>query len=272
MVTDPSRGQQKSRFEPLSEGMKAAFREPLLNKITEFTTEPSCRHLLGQTTSTVDFADAMRSGKLVLVNLAKGRLGEHAHTLANLIFAKLQFEVLGRVVLPPADRRLFTIFCDEVQNIAENDLTTILAEGRKFGVSLISAHQYWEQLPLPMRAALAAAGTHIFFRLSAADASQLAPELSVAGSKRYVEELTSLVRGEAIARVGHAMPARVKVPSAGVTAVRDRVQLQVEQARRHAPRREDVEREILKRHALAESGRSVIQNTHALSEGQTTWN
>src|SRR5947207_6009401 len=194
----------QQRYEPLSEPMKAVFREPLLNKITGFLTDPIPRHLLGQTRSTIRFADAMREGRWVLVNLAKGRLGEHAHTLGNLIFARLQFEVLARVSLPQAQRQLFSILCDEVQNLAENDLVTLLAEGRKFGVSLVTANQFWHQLPTELRGALLSAGTHVLFRLSAADARVLAPEWSVSGSRRYVAQLTTLSQGTALVRSGWA--------------------------------------------------------------------
>lgn len=80
----------RDRFEPLSDPMKAAFREPLLNRTTGFLTEPSMRHILGQAVSTVRFDEAMREGKWILVNLSKGVLREHAHTLGNLLCAKLQ--------------------------------------------------------------------------------------------------------------------------------------------------------------------------------------
>src|SRR6185369_435400 len=128
-----------------SDAMKGQFREPLLNKITAFLTEPATRHLLGQRRNTIDLSQAMRDGQWVLINLSKGRLGEHAHTLGNLLFAHIQFSVLARASLAADARRLFTVMCDEVQNLQENDLVTLLAEGRKFGLSLVTAGQYWAQ-------------------------------------------------------------------------------------------------------------------------------
>src|SRR5262249_25562991 len=76
------------RYEPLSEAMKAAFREPLLNKVTAFLTEPAARHLLCQRRSTVDIVSVIRDQRWVLVRLPKGRLREHAHTIGNLLFAQ----------------------------------------------------------------------------------------------------------------------------------------------------------------------------------------
>jgi DNA helicase HerA-like ATPase len=202
----------RDRFEPLSEAMKAVFREPLLNRTTGFLTESSMRHVLGQAVSTVRFDEAMAEGRWVLVNLSKGILREHAHTLGNLLCAKLQFEVFGRIRLPPQARRLFSIICDEVQNLGENDLITLLTEGRKFGISLVTANQFADQLPRNLRGALLAAGTKMFFRLSAADAKTLAQELSVS-DRRYVEALTSLTRGRALVRIGADTARAVAIPS-----------------------------------------------------------
>jgi hypothetical protein len=202
----------QQRYEPLSEPMKAVFREPLLNKITGFVTDPVSRHLLGQTHGTIDFAQAMHEGHWVLINLAKGKLGEHAFTLGNLIFARLQFDIMARGRVPERERRVFSIFCDEVQNLAENDLITLLAEGRKFSIGLVTGNQFWLQAPTELRGALLSAGTHMLFRLSAADAKVLAAELSPTASRRYVEQLTSLPRGEAIVRIGWSAPERVRVP------------------------------------------------------------
>lgn len=201
----------RQRYEPLSEAMKGVFREPLLNKITAFLADPVCRHLLGQVRSTINFPMAMRDGLCVLINLAKGKLGEHAYTLGNLIFARLQFDIMARTEIPEQQRRVFSIFCDEVQNLAENDLVTLLAEGRKFATALVTANQFWYQLPVELRGALLSAGTHMLFRLSAADARVLASELSPRQVRRYVEQLTNLARGEAIVRIGWAEPERIRV-------------------------------------------------------------
>jgi Type IV secretion-system coupling protein DNA-binding domain len=203
----------QERYEPLTDPMKAVFREPLLNKVSGFVTDPASRHLLGQQTSTLNFAEAMSDGRWVLINLSKGRLRDHAHTLGNLIFARLQFDVMARAHLPEQSRRLYSVFCDEVQNLAENDLMILISEGRKYRISLFTANQFWEQLPRELRAALLSAGTHIFFRVSAHDASTLAAELSTQGRTRYIQQLTGLPRGQAVVRVGWEPPALVRVPA-----------------------------------------------------------
>jgi hypothetical protein len=262
------------RYEPLSEAMKAVFREPLLNRVSAFITDPFCRHLLGQRQSTIDLARAINEGQWVLVNLSKGRLREHAHTLGNLIFARMQFEIMARTALPERSRRLFSIFCDEVQNLAENDLAILLSEGRKHGVSLYTAGQYWEAVPKELRAALFSAGTHIFFRVSAHDAATLAAELSAHGRNRYAQLLTTLSRGQAIVRVGWNAPVVVKVPAilaptrANVAALREVV------IARCARGRAVVEQEIQAvRRELGADDRPETRraNEEEHTHGQTRW-
>lgn len=270
----------RDRYEPLSEAMKAGFREALLNKVTGFLTEPASRHLLGQPRSTVDLSEAMSSGRWVLINLAKGRLREHAHTLGNLLFAQLQFAVMARVDLPPSRRRLFTIFCDEAQNLAENDLMTLFAEGRKFGVSLITANQFWEQLPKELRGALLSAGTHILFRLSSGDAAVLSGELSVPLRHRYHSRLTELSRGQAIVRVGASSPSLVRIPvlpKASSTEAQE--ELRSLSAHLYMTPRSAVESDIRRRQQEGSRGEgfgeesvdAVDATHHDTQEGQLQW-
>jgi hypothetical protein len=264
----------RDRFEPLSDAMKAQFREPLLNRTTGFLTEPSMRHVLGQRESTIRFDRAMADGQWVLVNLSKGVLREHAHTLGNLICAKLLFEVFGRINLAPSERRLFSILADEVQNLGENDLVTLLTEGRKFGVALITANQFYDQLPKNLRGALLAASTQIFFRISAADAKVLSPELSIS-DRRYAAALTNLERGHAIGRIGAEPPQTIRVPPLPQSTDRQRARadrLRSLSLARYARPRMSVEDEITKR-TSQESHPYEPQDQLPISEdeGQAEW-
>jgi len=202
----------RDRYEPLSDAMKGAFREPLLNRVTAFLTEPAARHLLSQKDSTIDAAGIMAGKQWLVVRLPKGRLREHAHTLGNLLFAQLQFAAMAREQLPKEARSTFTLICDEVQNLAENDLATLITEGRKFGISVITANQFWEQLPRELRGCLLSAASHIVFRVSTQDGQMLGNELSPRG-RHLALELTELGRGEAVARLGAHFLSRFKVPA-----------------------------------------------------------
>ena len=259
-----------NRFEPLSEPMKAAMREPLLNKITGFLTEPACRHFLGQSRSTVNFSTLMDEAYGVIVCLPKGKLREHAHTLGNLIVARLQFDIFARVKQAVGSRRLVTLFCDEVQNLAENNLDVLLTEGRKFACSLVSGQQHWAQTSPEMRGSLLSAGTHVFFRTSSSDASTLAAELSVTAKGRYQRELTMLSRGEAIARIGAGGPLSLRVPPLPRTSTdwSDVHRLRAEAVGRVARPRVEVETELqARRHTRPHAH----VNRHDHEPGQTDW-
>ncbi len=141
-------------------------------KISGFTTDQRFRHILGQQRSTFSLLDAMDRGQWVILNLDKGRLGEQASTFGSLLLTKLKNALFSR-----RRRQLFTLYCDEIQNLVAYDsgLDTLLSEARKFGISVVSANQFLEQYPPQMRAAIMAVGiAYLFPRLSStADAEKM---------------------------------------------------------------------------------------------------
>ena len=92
--------------------MRATMREPILNKTSAFTADPHFRHIIGQKRSTFSIPDAMDQGHWVIVNLEKGRLGEQALSLGSLIFT-----VLKNALFTRETRSLYTVYCDEIQNL-----------------------------------------------------------------------------------------------------------------------------------------------------------
>lgn len=263
------------RYEPLSEAMKGAFREPVLNKLTGFLTESSCRHFLGQRKSTFNFDEAIARGCWIIVNLAKGQLREHAHTLGNLIFARLQFDILARSAISEHRRRPVMVFADEAQNLAENNLDVLLTEGRKFKISLIVSCQHTRQLPPKLLGCLLAVGTHCFFQLSAADAASLSTELSVQLKSKFHRELTTLGRGQAIVRIGSDSPVFIhvtapnKTPAAGIKSDR----LTALSLSRYGRLRTEIEREIRQRRSTFTASREALSTplSHDEDAGQREW-
>ena len=164
----------ESRYDAASDAMQASFRDPILNKISAFTADPRFRHILGQQQSTFSLIEAMDKGYWILLNLDKGRLGDQATTLGSLLLTKLTNALFAR-----KSRTLFTLYCDEIQNLVAFDsgLDTLLSEARKFGVSVISANQFLDQFTAQMRAAILAVGSHAFFQLSSLDAERIANAL-----------------------------------------------------------------------------------------------
>src|SRR5579884_2780520 len=147
-VTNPEvKDYFENRFEPMSEAMKATVRNPILKKTSEFASDPHFRHILGQQQSSFSVLDAMDSGKIVLVDLNKGLLGKHSATLGSLLMAQIASAIFAR-----KSRNIYSLYLDEIQNLltADSDLDVLLAEARKFGVSIVSANQYLDQFPKNM--------------------------------------------------------------------------------------------------------------------------
>ena len=146
------------------------------SKIEQFVNDPLLRHIFCQRRSTVDFRAVFDERKVLLVDLCKGRLGEHnAAFLGMILVGKLQVAALSRADLLPEERSDFCLYADEFQNVATDNFRTLLSEARKFGLCLVIANQFLGQLDDRMRAAvLGNVGTLISFRVGAEDARLLA--------------------------------------------------------------------------------------------------
>lgn len=245
-------GYFRSRFDTRSEAMQSAYRDAILNKVSGFTTDNRFRHILGQQRSTFSLLDAMDRGRWVIVNLDKGRLGEQAATLGSLLLAKLKNALFAR-----RGRRLFTLYCDEIQNLVAYDsgLDTLLSEARKFGISVVTANQFLEQYPPQMRAAIMAVGTHIFFQLSSADAEKMASALD--GGKHLAEILKNLPRRHMVVKRGSLRPQEVVVPTVNQPDV-DYTDLYNRCRARWARLRTVIESEIRQRHQIASRSEEVL--------------
>lgn len=229
------------RYNQASEGQQTMFRDAVLNKVSAFTADPHFRHILGQQRSTFSLIDAIDGGYWIILNLDKGRLGEHAATLGSLLLTKVKNALFAR-----RGRQLFTLYCDEIQNLVAFDsgLDTLLSEARKFGIGVVSANQFLDQYPPQMRSAIMAIGTHILFQLSSGDADKMAAALD--GGKHLAEILKNLPQRNLVVKTGHHHPARVVVP-AFEPARTDYQDLYNRCRQRWARRRADVEREIRSR-------------------------
>jgi hypothetical protein len=119
---------------------------PILNKIGQFFANEVIRNILGQTNSTIDIRDIMDSGKILICNLSKGKLGEeNSSLLGSLLVSKLQIATMSRVDMPEDSRRDFFLYVDEFQNFTTESFAGILSEARKYRLNLVLAHQYISQ-------------------------------------------------------------------------------------------------------------------------------
>jgi energy-coupling factor transporter ATP-binding protein EcfA2 len=242
----------ETRYNKASEPMQATMREPILNKTSAFTADPSFRHIVGQQ-STFSVTDAMDEGHWIIVNLEKGKLGEQSLTLGSLLFTAAKNALFSRT-----KRSLFTVYVDELQNFVTHDagIETALSEARKFGVSIVSANQFLGQYPEEIRAAILSIGTHIFFNLSPVDAVQIATALD--GGKSLAERLKNLPHRHFVMKSGAEHWREGCTPTVHDPAASSHDLLNRARAHHGRPRA-IVEEEITKRHtALMRKGDDIL--------------
>jgi hypothetical protein len=153
---------------------------PIQNKVGQFLTSAPIRNIVGQVKSKMEMGFIMDQGRILLCDLAKGRVGEDkASLLGSLLVTKLFLAALRRTDQPEEERRDFYLFIDECQNLATTILAPILSEARKYRLNLVISHQYLGQLdPEIKQAMLGNVGTLVSFRLGAEDAFELAREFA----------------------------------------------------------------------------------------------
>jgi len=165
-------------FEGYTPHFRAEAIAPIQNKVGAFLANPLLNRILTQPRSTFDLRQIMDERKILLVNLAKGKIGEDtAALLGALLVSKLGLAALSRADVPEHSRRDFYVYVDEFPNFATLSLATMLSELRKYRLNLILAHQYFGQLPDELRnAILGNVGTIISFRVGPEDADILEKE------------------------------------------------------------------------------------------------
>ena len=167
-------------FAGYSPAFRAVVTAPLLNKVGAFLTDPLLHSILTGERSSFDLRHIIDEGKILVVNLAKGKLGEGpAGLLGSLLVSHLSLAAMERADRPHLDRRDFYLYLDEFHTFATLTLATMLSELRKYRLNLILAHQYLSQLEPEVRdAVFGNVGTFISFRVGALDAATVARELS----------------------------------------------------------------------------------------------
>jgi len=160
---------------------------PIQNKVGQFLSTALIRNIVGQSKSTIDIFDIMNQGKIFLVNVSKGRIGEdNSALLGAMIITKIQLAAMERVRITEEERD-FYLYVDEFQNFATDSFAGILSEARKYRLNLTIAHQYIGQLVTDFSSSVSTkvrdavfgnVGTMIIFRIGAADAEFLETEFT----------------------------------------------------------------------------------------------
>ncbi|MBP9850066.1 MAG: type IV secretory system conjugative DNA transfer family protein [Candidatus Peribacteraceae bacterium] len=167
-------------------------------KFGPFVTNTTMRNIIGQPKSAFNVREVMDSGKVLLVNLSKGKIGDVNAQLLGLIFVnKVNMAAMSRADVPQRDRKRFYLYVDEFQNFITDAFATILSEARKYELGLIMAHQYIGQLvgktegygqaSTKMRdAVFGNVGTIMSFKIGAEDAEYMAKEFAPVLSEQDV--------------------------------------------------------------------------------------
>lgn len=189
-----------SEMKQVSATSKAEMLGWFVSKFGAFASNQMMRGIVGQKTSGFDFRKVMDEGKILIVNLSKGKLGEiNSGLLGMILVMKMMMAAMSRADLPESQRRDFTLYVDEFQSFATDSFATLLSEARKYHFDLILANQFMAQLSSKVQAAiLGNVGTIICGRVGANDAEIMA--------KRFLPvfdslELTRLPNFQAVASV-----------------------------------------------------------------------
>ena len=178
------------------------------NKIGQFLSQPILRAIVGQSRSRLDFRKIMDEGRILIVNLSKGKIGEDAsNLLGSLLVSGIQLAAMSRSDIPESQRRDFFLYVDEFQNFCTESFATILSEARKFRLSLVIANQYLAQMnEATAEAVFGNVGSLLVFQVGASDAETLANQL---GGGVTPQDLMALPRFTAYLRLLiEGMPSR----------------------------------------------------------------
>lgn len=191
-LTDPVlRNFWEKEFEGMTDKLRAESISPILNKVGQFVSSPTIREIVGYPASTVDLERVMNEGKILILNLSQGRLGEdNAALLGAMVITKIQLAAMARSAIPEEQRQDFYLYVDEFQNFATTSFIKILSEARKYRLNLTVANQYIGQIPEDVQKAIFGnVGSLISFLVGAADAQILTREF---GGVYKEEELVGL--------------------------------------------------------------------------------
>lgn len=180
-VTDPIiRRYWTDQIAQTADFHKSEVLDYIVSKFGRFVTNRMIRNIIGQSQSSFSFRDVMDQGKILLINLAKGDIGEENSSFLGLILVpRILMAALSRQDMPQEQRRDFYLYVDEFQNFATPDFAVILSEARKYRLGLCVANQFIGQVEEEVKnAVFGNVGTLVCFRVGVSDANYLAHEFS----------------------------------------------------------------------------------------------
>jgi hypothetical protein len=178
-VTDPIvRRYWTDQIAQTNDFHKSEVLDYIVSKFGRFVTDKMMRNIIGQSASAFDFRKVMDEGKILLVSLSKGKIGEeNASFLGLILVPKILVAAMSRQDIPEESRRDFYLYVDEFQNFATPDFAQILSEARKYRLNLVVANQFIGQMDEDVKNAIFGnVGTLVSFRVGVTDANYLQHE------------------------------------------------------------------------------------------------
>jgi hypothetical protein len=186
---------------------KSEVLDYIVSKFGRFVTNRMMRNIIGQSKSAFSFREVMDEGKILLISLAKGKIGEDNSSFLGLILVpKILAAAMSRQDTPLEKRRDFYLYVDEFQNFATPDFGQILSEARKYRLNLVVANQFIGQIEEDVKNAIFGnAGTIVTFRVGVSDANYLQHEFQpvfneadLINVERFHAYVKTLVNGEPV--------------------------------------------------------------------------
>lgn len=245
-VTDPMvRRYWTDQIAQTADFHKSEVLDYTVSKFGRFVTNRMMRNIIGQSKSSFSFREVMDQGKILLIDLAKGELGEENSSFLGLILVpRILMAAMSRQDTPEDQRRDFYLYVDEFQNFATPDFAVILSEARKYRLNLCVANQFIGQMEEEVKnAVFGNVGTKISFRVGVTDASYLAREFAPVFSE---EDLLNIERFNAFVKtIVHNEP----VPPFSIDTTKDMAEIKKQENPRVA--------QIIKEMSRLKYGRDV---------------
>jgi len=246
------------------------------NKIGQLLSTPIIRNIIGQVASTFDIRHAMDRGKIIIVNLSKGKLGEdNSAFLGSMLITKFQIDAMSRADVPEEQRHDFYLYVDEFQNFATPSFANILSEARKYRLNLTMANQYVAQLTPDKSntqlkdAVFGNVGTLVSFQVGSEDAEEIASQF---GDEKLEEDIVGLPKYQAYIKlmidgVTSRAFSVATLPPPQFEQDKGRVEKIRKLSReRYAEKRSDVEQKIRKWAESAKAARSQQKSAGKVKE------
>lgn len=166
----------------------------ITSKFNNFIANDFVRPIISQKRSTINFRELMDDGKILLVNMSKGRIGDlNANLLGMIVVGKILMAALSRTDIEQEKRKDFNLYIDEFQNFTTDSISTILSEARKYRLNLIIGHQFIAQLEEKIRdAVFGNVGSIIAFRVGPEDAEFLEKQFAPTFTKNDLINIDNL--------------------------------------------------------------------------------